>query len=90
MNQQYGDITQIWMGAAINDSKGREIGWTIGLRDNGSEYAAWVQASRKTGACKFADFGPCQASRSFDTQEQATAWTFGEAKERVAKARAHA
>lgn len=89
MNKQYGDITQIWVGAAINDGKGREIGWAIGLNDNGDDYAAWVQSARRTSA-GFSDFGPRQASRSFTTQEQATAWAFSEAKARVAKTRAAA
>ena len=75
---------ETWIGSGKHDSKGREIGYIVGLSDNGTEYAAWVQNGRAT-AHEFKDFGVTQRSRNFTSQEAATRWAYSTAKERIAK-----
>jgi len=78
------DHLESWIGSGKRDSKGREIGYIVGLSDNGTEYAAWVQAGRAT-AHEFIEFGVQQRSRRFTSQEAATRWAYSTAKERIAK-----
>jgi len=75
---------ETWLGSGKFDSKRREIGFIVGLNNNGSEFAAWVQNGRKTGR-DFNDFGTPQRSKSFATQNEATNWAYKTAKERIAK-----
>ena len=86
------EATESFIGTGKFDPKGREIGFTVGLSDNikngGSEYFAWVQASRKING-NFSDFGVPQRSRAFPTQEAATNWGFATAKERAAKVKSN-
>jgi hypothetical protein len=75
---------ETWLGSGKFDSKQREIGFIVGLNDNGTEFAAWVQNGRKIGY-DFNDFGVTQRSKLFATQTEATAWAYKTAKERIAK-----
>lgn len=93
MNTQqpaYRGATETFVGTAMKDKAGREIGWIAGLNSNGVDYAAWVQSARKTKPGEFEAFGVPQRSKHFGSQAAATAWAFSEAKARVAKARAAA
>jgi hypothetical protein len=74
---------ETWLGSGKFDGKNREIGFIVGLNDNGSEFAAWVQNGRKIGR-DFNDFGVPQRSKSFLTQNEATNWAYKTAKERIA------
>ena len=80
----WGEALQTFIGSGKIDAKGREIGFTVGLNDNGTDFAAWVQSSRgnKSG---FSDFGVPQRSRNFKTQQAATTWAYETARERIAK-----
>lgn len=75
---------ETWLGSGKCDRKNREIGYIVGFSDNGTEFAAWVQNGRKANGT-FADFGVPQRSKHFQTQNQATAWAYRTAKERLAK-----
>jgi hypothetical protein len=88
MSQQpeWSDPLESFVGTAIKDSKGREVGWIVGLRNDGINYYAWVQNARKLNH-KFSDFGVKQRSVCFTTQEQATLWAYTTAKQRVANFR---
>ena len=82
MTQEFGVALEVFVGSGMLDSKGREIGWTVGLNDDGQQFAAWVQSSRKQKG-EFKDFGVPQRSLTFATQEAATNWAYGTAHERV-------
>lgn len=69
------------------DDKGREIGFVVGFRDNGSDFYAWVQQARKTSRYDWIDFGPHQRSKRFDSQTAARQWAFSSAKDRISKIR---
>lgn len=75
---------ETWVGSGKLDSKGREIGYIVGLNDNGIHFAAWVQNGRYCNR-KFKDFGVIQRSKMFDTQQAATNWAYSTAKQRIAK-----
>lgn len=75
---------EVWLGLGKFDAKQREIGYIVGLNNNGTEFAAWVQNGRKIGR-DFNDFGVTQRSKSFLTQNEATNWAYKTAKERIAK-----
>ena len=79
----WNNLLETWVGSGKFDSKQREIGYIVGLNDNGSEFAAWVQKGRKIGY-EFNDFGPAQRSKRFTSQQEATAWAYKTAKERIA------
>jgi hypothetical protein len=76
------DILENFLSTGIKDSKGREIGWIVGLRDDGVNFYAWVQAARKVNY-DFFDFGPRQRSVCFTSQKAATLWAYTTAKERI-------
>ena len=81
---EYGEITEIYMNSGKLDSKGREIGFIVGFRDNGTDFGAWVQnARREFGVWK--DFGTRQRSKIFANQPSATLWAYATARERIAK-----
>lgn len=84
MSNQYGEITESYVRSGRYDSKGREIGYIVGLRDNGVEFAAWVQNARRVNG-KWLEFGVQQRSKSFTSQSAATAWAFATAQTRIAK-----
>lgn len=66
------------------DSKGRLIGYIVGLRDDGVNFYAWVQNSRMVNG-NFSDFGVVQRSKCFASQEAANRWAYATAKQRIAK-----
>jgi hypothetical protein len=74
---------EVWLGSGKFDAKQREIGYIVGLNDNGTEFAAWVQNGRMTGR-DFKDFGVTQRSKPFASQQEATSWAYKTAKERIA------
>lgn len=78
------EITEQYIPAGVQDSKGRWIGYTVGFRNSETTYYAWVQNTRRVkGVWK--DFGVRQRAKQFATQEAATAWAFATAKERIAE-----
>jgi hypothetical protein len=79
---QLGEITEQHLNSGKRDSKGRFIGYTVGFRDNGTEFYAWVQAARCTNGT-WADFGVHQRSKCFASQEAATLWAFDTAHTRI-------
>jgi aspartate 1-decarboxylase len=81
---EYGVITQTYMNSGKLDSKGREIGFIVAFRDNGTDFRAYVQnARREFGVWK--DFGAQQRSKSFADQPSATLWAYATARQRIAK-----
>lgn len=81
---EYGEIIETYMNSEKIDSKGREIGFIVGFRDNGTDFRAYVQnARREFGVWK--DFGTQQRSKSFANQPSATLWAYATARERIAK-----
>lgn len=66
------------------DSKGREIGYIVGMNDNGSDFRAWVQNARRVNG-EFSDFGVMQRSKGFTSKEAARHWAYATAKQRIAK-----
>ena len=79
---QWGESLETFVGSGIKDSKGREIGWTVGLRDDGVNFYAWVQNSRMFNN-KFSDFGVKQRSVCFTSQQAAVQWAYSTAKQRI-------
>ena len=84
MTSEFGEIFEAVLEAGKKDSKGREIGYIVGLRDNGTDFRAWVQNARFVKG-DWSDFGVIQRSKSFRSQEEATRWAYSTAKERIAK-----
>lgn len=84
-NAVFGEPIETFVGTGKKDNKGREIGFIVGFNDNGTDFHAWVQAARRTGPCKFSDFGVRQRSKRFDSQEVATRWAYNTARARIAK-----
>ena len=87
MTTALGDIFENHLPTGKFDSKGREIGFIVGFRDNGTEFYAWVQNARRVNG-EFKDFGVLQRSKSFPAQKFATTWAYGTARQRIAKLRA--
>jgi len=81
---EYGEITTTFLGSGKFDYKGREIGYSVVFRDNGTDFRCYVQNTRKWGGIWY-EFGVKQRSRSFESQEAATNWGYRTAKERLAK-----
>lgn len=65
------------------DSKGRHIGYIVGLRELEDGVYAWVQNARCVAGV-FNDFGVRQRSRKFSSMEQANKWAYATAKQRIA------
>ena len=83
----YGEITQSHIGTGRFDNKGREIGYTVALVDNGTDFRALVQNARRVNG-EWVEFGVKQRSKSFPSQSTATAWAYATAQVRRAKVRA--
>jgi len=79
-----GDIFENHIPAGKTDSKGRQIGYIVGLRDNGTDFYAWVQNARVVNG-EFVEFGVAQRSKKFASQAAATSWAYSTARERIAK-----
>lgn len=84
MTTEYGELTETHLRSGRFDSKGREIGFTVGFRDNGEDFRAYVQNARRV-AGQWQDFGVIQRSKSFRSQAAATAWAYATAQQRIAK-----
>lgn len=84
MTNEYGEITESYLRSGRYDSKGREIGYIVGFRDNGSDFRAYVQNARRVNG-EWTEFGAAQRSKSFPTQAAATAWAYATAQQRIAK-----
>ena len=81
---EYGEITETYMNSGVRDNKGREIGFIVGFRDNGTDFRAYVQNARRING-EWKDFGVLQRSLSFTNQPTATLWAYSTARERIAK-----
>jgi hypothetical protein len=84
---ELGEIFQNFLGTGRKDSKGREIGYVVGLRDDGTTFYAWVQNTRRVNG-EWQEFGAAQRSKSFSTQQAANVWAYTTAKQRIAKVKA--
>jgi hypothetical protein len=78
------DIFENFLSTGKKDSKGRDIGYVIGLRDDGTTFFAWVQNTRRVNG-EWKEFGVQQRSKAFTSQAGATHWAYATAKERIAK-----
>ena len=81
---QFGDITESYIRSGRYDAKGREIGYIVGLRDNGIQFAAWVQNARRVNG-DWVEFGVRQRSKSFASQAAATKWAYDTVNQRISK-----
>jgi hypothetical protein len=82
---EYNDMSEQFLSAGRRDSKGREIGYVVGLNNNGTKFAAWVQNTRRVKG-EWKEFGVPQRAKYFDSQAEATRWAYSTARERIAKA----
>lgn len=87
MSSEYGDLFQSFVRSGRYDSKDREIGYIIGLRDNGVDFRAYVQNARRVNG-QWIEFGATQRSKSFTSQAAATRWANATAQERISKLKA--
>ena len=81
---EYGALVQNFLRSGRYDSKDREIGYIVGFRDNGVDFRAYVQNSRRVNG-EWVEFGVAQRSKSFTSQAEATRWAYATANERIAK-----
>lgn len=81
---KYNDLTEIYLRSGRWDRNGREIGYVVGLNNNGVTFAAWVQNARRVKG-EWKEFGVRQRSKTFASQEAATKWAYQTAQERIAK-----
>ena len=79
-----GEITESYVRSGRYDSKDREIGYIVGLRDDGTNFYAWVQNARRVDG-QWKEFGVQQRSKRFPTQDEATRWAYATAQERISK-----
>jgi len=86
MTTEYGEIFKNFLGTGVVDTKGREIGFAVVFRDNGTDFRAYVQNTRCIKG-EWSEFGVPQKSRSFPSQEIATAWAYATAQVRCHKVR---
>ena len=84
MTQIMTEAFETFLSSPKKDSKGRVIGYIVGLRDDGVNFYAWVQNARMTNG-NFFDFGVIQRSKCFASQDAATRWAYATAKQRIAK-----
>lgn len=86
MTNEYGEIFKNFIGTGVKDKKGREIGYVVVFRDNGTDFRAYVQNTRLIKG-EWEEFGVQQRSRSFPSQALATAWAYATASVRRHKVR---
>jgi len=79
----FNDMTETYLRSGRYDNKGREIGFIVGLNNNGSTFAAWVQNARRVGD-EWKEFGVRQRSKMFSSQDAATSWAYSTAHQRIA------
>ena len=87
MNTEYGEVFEAYVRSGRYDSKGREIGYIVGFRDNGTDFRAYVQNARRVNG-EWKEFGVQQRSKSFRSQAAATTWAYATADERISKIKA--
>ena len=87
MSNNYGDLVQSFIRSGRYDSKAREIGYIVGLRDNGTDFRAYVQNARRING-EWVEFGVRQRSKSFTSQAAASRWAYQTAQERISKLKA--
>lgn len=80
-----GDTFETFVSANKRDTKGRMIGYVVGLRDNGIDFYAWVQNARYVEGGGWIEFGTPQRSKLFTSLEASRAWAYATARERIAK-----
>lgn len=80
----YNDMTETYIRSGRHDSKNREIGYIVGLNNNGKTFAAWVQNARRVNG-EWKEFGVQQRSKEFSSQDAATRWAYQTANERISK-----
>jgi hypothetical protein len=79
----FGDSIESFKGSGKFDLQGREIGFIVGVQDNGVSFYAWVQAARsKKNDAK--EFGVIQRSKEFSSQQAACSWAWATANKRIA------
>jgi len=83
---EYGEIFINFIGTGVLDTKGREIGFAVVFRDNGTDFRAYVQNTRRVNG-EWSEFGVKQRSRSFPSQAFATSWAYATASVRRHKVR---
>ena len=85
---ELGDIFETTLPSGKKDTAGREIGFTVCLRDNGVDFFAWVQNARlvKGSAIsgEWAAFGVHQRSKKFTSAKEASRWAYATARDRIA------
>jgi len=86
MTNEYGEIFKNFIGTGVKDQKGREIGYAVVFRDNGTDFRAYVQNTRLING-EWEEFGVKQRSKSFPSQALATAWAYATASVRRHKVR---
>ena len=84
MTTEYGEIFETVLGSGTFDEKGREVGYIVGFRDNGTDFRAYVQNARRNGH-EWKEFGVTQRSKGFASQESARQWAYGAARSRIQK-----
>lgn len=87
MSAPYGEVFESCVRSGRYDSKGREICYIVGLRDNGVDFRAYVQNARRANGV-WVEFGPSQRSKSFKSQAAASRWAYATAQERISKLKA--
>ena len=80
-----GEMFENYMRSGRYDSKNREIGYIVGLRDDGVNFFAWVQNARRKSGGEWEEFGVRQRSKRFKSQALSTRWAYATANERIAK-----
>ena len=80
-----GDSFEQFIQSKKFDNKGRAIGYVVGLRDNGTDFYAWVQNARADVSGGWVEFGVRQRSRKFNSADKAKSWAYRTAKDRIAK-----
>ena len=81
---QLGEITEQYIPSGTKDNKGRFIGYIVGFRDDGANFYAWVQNTRRING-EWKEFGVRQRSKQFTSQAAATSWAFATVKTRIDK-----
>ena len=80
----YSELFEVFLNSGVKDSKGRWIGFTLGFRDDGTDFRAYVQNSRLVKG-EWINFGAGQPSKKFSTRIAANTWAYQSANQRIAK-----
>lgn len=80
----YNEKLETFLPAYVVDTKKRQIGFIVGLVDNGVNFYAWVQNARYVNNEWFS-FGATQKGKDFTSQKAAVQWAYQTANKRIAK-----